>query len=222
MRKIEIVAFDYNGTLADDASIGHKACNHMLRFYGQKPVSFNRFRQTFGTPWIDFYTANGVLRSQIDIPTHQAEYQRVSRQLVARELCLHKGVREILDLLRKLGIVLAVLSSRNVEDLNEELIRLGIKDNFALVIGEENVNLDGVRAGKRTDRLIEGLGITNNADVLYIGDMVQDVRLAKEHGFMSGVFTKGWQSPERLSAEKPDHIFDSYKDIQRFFEERGF
>lgn len=209
--RIQIVSFDYNGTLADDAGIAHQACNHMFRWYGKPPITFELFRETFGTPWMDFFKEHGV--EEIDIPLHQKEYQKIIHELQKDGLYLHKGVLETLDKLKDYGLQIAVLSSRNIEDLNKDLEYLRINKYFSAIIGEDHINEDGIRSKKKADKLIERFDIKNSSTVLHIGDMVQDIRLAKEQGFMSGAFTKGWQSRKRLVSEEPDEIFDSYKDI---------
>lgn len=67
MKKIKYVIFDFNGTLTNDADIGFKSCNHMLKWYGAKEVTLTRFLDTFTIPWINFYIANGVPKDKIDI-----------------------------------------------------------------------------------------------------------------------------------------------------------
>ena len=115
-------------------------------------------------------------------------------------------------------MVIGILSSRNIDDLTDELIKLEIFSMFDVVIGESSIIEDGVRAEKQTERLIERLEITDPSKVLYVGDMVPDIKIARKYRFVSGVVTYGWQSKEKLLAEKPDYVFEKFTDIKRIFE----
>jgi len=219
MENIKFVVFDYNGTITDDGKIGWESCNRVLEtLYGLPRISLQRFRDTFGTPWIDFYVLNGVKREDVDIPTHQKVYQNAHTTLAKEGLRSREQVRTTLQFLKEKGIKLGLLSSRNIEDLTNELKQLKIYDIFDAVVGEDHIHEDGTKAEKKTDRLISLLGIENSSQVMYVGDMIQDIDIAKEHGFVSGAIIGGWQSSTRLQAKNPDHLFNSYSELRVLFE----
>ncbi len=217
MGGIRFAVFDYNGTLPNDTLIGYKVCNYLLKFYGVPEISLQRFRETFTTPWIDFYAANGVPREKINVAVHQKKFQQKHNSLVKRGLKLNEGVIETLDFLKSRRIVTGILSSRNIDDLTDELIKLEIFSMFDVVIGENSIIEDGVRAEKQTERLIERLEITDLSKVLYVGDMVPDIKIARKYGFKSGIVTSSWQTREKLLAEKPDYVFEKFTDIKSIF-----
>jgi phosphoglycolate phosphatase-like HAD superfamily hydrolase len=217
MKNTKYVIFDFNGTLTNDAEIGFKSCNHMLEFYGVPTISFKRFLDTFTIPWIDFYVANGVVREKINIERHQEEYQKYHKKLAEKELKLKSGVVDTLRFLKSRGIILGVLSARNQEFLTSELHKLGIAELFEAIIGEKDIYEDGTRTEKNTDRLILKMKIKDNSKVLYIGDMVIDVEIARSHGFVCGVMPSGWQSKEKLLDKKPDYVFEGFDDIKYLF-----
>ena len=218
MKGIDFVVFDYNGTITDDGEIGWQSCNRVLEeLYGLSGISLERFRDTFGTPWVDFYILNGVRREDIHISTHQKLYQEAHTKLAKKGLRLRGYTKETLQLLREKGIRLGLLSSRNMEDLTNELRQLGVYDFFDAIVGEDHIHEDGTKAEKKTDRLIDILGITDSSRVLYVGDMVQDADLAREYGFVLGLITGGWQSSKRLEEKDPDYLFRSYLEIMSLF-----
>lgn len=216
--QIKHVIFDYNGTITNDAVIGYKSCNHLLEFYGVPTISFERFKQTFILPWIEFYVANGVSRDHIEIPTHQAEYRKMHTMLAKKELNLNESVKETLEFLKSKGISTGLLTVRNKDDLHNELSSLGITDHFDVIIGEDHLHKDGIEAKKRTEEMIEKLNIKDPKQVLFVGDMIIDIKTARENGFVSAVVPNGWQSKERLLAEKPDIVFNKFSEIKQFFE----
>lgn len=211
------VIFDYNGTLVDDVMIGYKACNHLLRFYKLPEISLERFRETFTTPWMDFYFANGVKSEWIKLEAHQKEYQAIHTSLISKELRLADGVAEVLAELKKRNVIIGVLSSRNIQDLTRELRLLNIYSIFDVVVGEPDINKDGNQSKKKANVVIEKLNIADNSEVLYIGDMTFDVKTARDNGFASGVVFNGWQSRERLLKAKPDYQFEKFSDILKLF-----
>jgi phosphoglycolate phosphatase len=207
------VIFDYNGTLVDDATIGHQACNHLLRFYKLPAISLQRFRDTFTTPWMDFYFANGVKPEWIKLDAHQREYQTIHTSLLKKELRLAEGVSETLAELKKRNIIIGVLSSRNIQDLTRELKLLGIYSLFDVVVGEPDISKDGNQSRKKADVVIEKLNIADPSSVLYVGDMTFDIKTARDNGFASGVVFGGWQSRERLLNAKPDYVLEKFSDV---------
>lgn len=217
LKKIKHIIFDYNGTLTNDASIGHKACNHMLKFYNVPQITFEQFKKTFTTPWIKFYTSNKVKENKINIKKHQEEYQKIHIQLAKKELGLNKGVIETLEHLKQKGFSLSILSSRNIQDLTNELKNLKIIKFFDVIIGEDNICEDGIRAEKQTDKLIEKLNINNPSEIIYIGDTIPDIKIAQKYNFISGIITTGWQDKSLLIKENPDYIFENFIEIKLLF-----
>jgi len=219
---IKYVCFDANGTIFDDVGIGLESCNRLLEYYGRPRISLETFQDTFTTPWIDFYKIHGVPIEKIDIPTHQNLYQEAHTSLTKEGLKLRPHTVDTIRYLRDKDFKLAILSSRNIKDLKDELKQTNIYELFHAVIGEDHIHQDGTRAGKKAYRLIKELNITDNSKVLYIGDMIPDIRISREHGFVSGIISGGWQSEKRLRAEGPDYFFNSFLEIKRLFQRGEF
>jgi isopentenyl-diphosphate delta-isomerase len=219
---IKYVCFDANGTIFDDVGIGLESCNRLLEYYGRPRISLECFQDTFTTPWIDFYKIHGVHLEKIDIPTHQKLYQEAHTSLAKEGLKLRPHTVDTLKYLRDTDFKLAILSSRNIKDLTDELKQTNIYELFHSIIGEDHIHKDGTQAEKKAFKLINELKITDNSQVLYIGDMIPDIRISREHGFVSGIISGGWQSEKRLRAEGPDYFFNSFLEIKHLFQRRNF
>ena len=101
MKNIAYTLIDFNGPLVDDAEIAVQAVNHMLTTVYRTPaITLERFRDTFRTPWQEFYYDIGV-RGAIDVHTHQVEYQRVYRALSQKRLRLRANAPEALASLKE-------------------------------------------------------------------------------------------------------------------------
>jgi len=206
-----VVVFDYNGTLLNDVQAGWKACNHMLEHYGRTPVSFEEFRETYTMPWTGFLIHHGVRSKQIDVAAHQREWHRIYDAAIKKLLVPDKRIRELLEFLKAKGVRLGVLSSRNENALKEELAALGIGTFFEAIVGEKGLAQGAHRAEKETRELIAKMRLTKPEEVFYVGDTTADIKVARDHGFISIVVTNGWQTKERLLAMKPDFVM---KDIE--------
>ncbi len=218
MNKLKYLILDFNGTVVDDAKIvGLNSCNHLLKFYSKKEVSLERFQDTFTLPWIKFYIANGVDPAEIDISTHQAEYQRMHTTF-AKQAKLVPGFKEDIFYLRSKGIKIALLTTRNKVDLYNELDFYDIKHCFDIIACGTVLHKDGTSSSKDVDKISKAWNILDPSEVLHVGDMDIDVRLAKEHGFVAGVVLGGWNSEKRLRAENPDKVFCSFSEIRTYFD----
>ena len=218
LKEIKYIVFDFNGTLCDDSKIGWESCNHVLQeVYGLPVISYERFLDTFGTPWTEFYAKNGVDTGKIDFAIHQDCYQKISAGLILQRLKLRSGILEVLKFLKERGFVLGVLSSRNTVDLTKDLKLLGVDHFFEAIVGENHLYEDGIRAAKKSDVLISKLGVVNCSEVVYVGDMDQGLHVAKNAGFVSVIMNGGWQSRARLEKLDTEHLFDSYEEFKKIF-----
>lgn len=215
---LDTLILDYNGTIVDDVSVALTTTNHLLeRHYGVQPISLERFRDTMTLPWMELLTSNGVLPENINIESHQKAYRAHSLEIYSTQLRLADGAQETINYIKKLGVKLGILSARNVWDLSDELVRLGVHDLFDVIIGEKYLIDDGSKKNKNGHQVIERLGITAPENALMVGDMTADISVARTFGFRSGVVTYGWNSKHRLEAANPDYIFDTFKDILPLF-----
>jgi len=88
---------------------------------------------------------------------------------------------------------------------------------FEAIVGENHLYEDGIRAAKKSDVLISKLGVVNCSEVVYVGDMDQDLHVAKNAGFVSVIMNGGWQSRARLEKLDTEHLFDSYEEFKKIF-----
>ncbi len=207
---MELVIFDWNGTLVDDAELGLTGANACFGLYGIAPISLQQFQETFTVPWQEFFIVNGVKEEQIDVVKHQQTYSRAYGRTPAE---LREGVKETLTALKDRGAKLAINSLYEKSIIEEEMRRLGIFDLFDAVHAPTGLVNAGTRPDKDMASLQEELGITAEDTVLFVGDMIVDIETARTHGFVSVALTNGWTSTTRLEAAKPDHLLDDFSKI---------
>ncbi|MBT3406897.1 HAD family hydrolase [Candidatus Woesearchaeota archaeon] len=212
--KIKQVIFDYNGTITNDAEIGFRATNILLKHYKAPEIDMQRFKDTFRLPWQEFFIENGVKEEQINIITHQDIYRESHKMLSKEFLKLQQHTKETLEFLRNKGIKIGLLTVRNKKDLTEELNSLGITELFHSISCGNSLYQDGTKCEKNTEKIVKELNITNPEEVLMAGDMLIDIKTARENNFISVAIPNGWQSAERLANASPDYLLDDIQQIQ--------
>ncbi len=148
-------------------------------------------------------SALAILRFEV----HQKEYQQFDRELRRKSLPpLRAGAGETLDYLKGKGFVLGLLSSRNEEDLGNELKKFQIGEYFTAVIGTESIVHDGTKAEKKNEAISQKMGITDPGEVLYVGDLVTDIKNARDYSWKIASISGAWQADQLLLENKPDYF----------------
>ncbi len=190
------IVWDWNGTLMDDAWLCLEIVNELLRRRAMPPIDGGRYRAVFGFPLRDYCLRLGFdLRcggfEQIsDEFTELYEARRV-------ECALQPGVRTLLALLATEDRELALLSAYGESKLRELVTFYDLQPSFSQVIGMDNDYGEGkVERGRRYMRE----SAWSAPDMLYVGDTLHDVEVAKAMGIDCLLVEGGHQSRERLEA----------------------
>ncbi|MDE1850204.1 MAG: HAD-IA family hydrolase [Candidatus Micrarchaeota archaeon] len=126
---------------------------------------------------------------------------------------LREGTIELLEGLRANKKTIALFSDGAQGRLNRELRRLGVEKYFDIIVSAETI-----RAYKPNPTGVE-LVIKKTKGTkkksLYIGDMAIDIFMARFAGVRVCVVGKGLDPYSKLSACKPDYIFESTEALAR-------
>lgn len=199
---IRAVIFDWSGTLADDQALTRAVTNDVLIHFGGEPVDEETYRRDFRLPVEHFYRGRigPVSRAQVD----EVFFARFRDR--STESQLFEGVLPYLWLLKKRGMQLAVLSSMSSDILEGLVAYFQLGGLFQEVLGnagDKRVALPG---------LIKKLAVPSD-QVLYLGDMENDVQAAKQAGAIAGAALYGYANPDRLRDQGPDHQFSSLDEV---------
>ncbi|MFL7792552.1 MAG: HAD family hydrolase [Anaerolineae bacterium] len=176
-RRFQAVIFDFDYTLADSSSGVIECISFALGELGLPPVSDEAARRTIGLSLPDTFL-------ELAGPRHIAQSDEFARLFVKRAdermsdlTVLFKSVPEVIERLRAQGLVLGIVSTKFRYRIETVLIREGLLDAFAAIVGGEDV------ARHKPDPMglltaIERLGSVP-ASTLYVGDSVTDARTAE-------------------------------------------
>jgi phosphoglycolate phosphatase len=220
----KLVVFDWNGTLLSDTVPSWKAANICLEYYGAKPVSLHRYRETFHFPVIHFYERNGV---DIDKVLARKEEAYIAFQTAYEKFAVNsrtrRGSREILGWLKDQNIVTIILSNYLTVKIEEQLARLKIRPFFEAVSGHED-GMKILQSTSKLERLSDYMAQHGYKpeNTVIIGDSMEEPDIARKMGLTSIGITDGYITRGRLRKANPDHIVHSLMEMAPILKKKWF
>jgi phosphoglycolate phosphatase-like HAD superfamily hydrolase len=194
------VAFDWNGTLADDVAWAVAATNAVLDGVGRPPLSEDDFRSAFTLPLDAFFSGVGVPAGALDAASAQW-----NEEMGAGPVRLMAGAAPTVRALRRDGARVGVVSAASAS-----AIRAGV-ERLARVAGTP---LDFVVAAAADKQHAISRLVRSSADpVVYVGDTEYDIAAAKEAGATPVGFGSGYRPRRSLAALEPAWLVDDLRDL---------
>jgi phosphoglycolate phosphatase len=216
-RVLEAVIFDLDGTLVDTPGVIVETAIAALHRSGALTIAMpepEAIRATIGLPLTVAFS--GLLGLSVESPEVQAvveEYRRLWRANVvprSAEL-LYPGVAEGVQILRDLGLRLAVATSKVQSGAVAQLEAAGIARHFDVVAG-----YDAVEKPKPDPQLalhvLERLGTAPDRTVV-VGDTTHDLLMARGAGLRAVAVTYGAQDEATLLTESPDFVAHDFPQV---------
>lgn len=212
-----LIVFDWNGTLLSDALPSVKAGNVCLEFYGAKPISLQKYRETFNFPILHFYHLNGL---DTDTVLAKKDEANVVFQAAYEDLAKHcrtrSGARKTLDWIAAQPDMQAIiLSNYRTARIKEHLDRLKIVHYFddVLAFGCDGKSI--VESTHKTERLTHYMQQHSYKpeNVVIVGDSTEEPEIGRLLGITSIGITDGYITRARLKAANPDHIINRLDEI---------
>lgn len=199
---IRHLILDWAGTLADDRALTLAATNDTLVHFGAAPVDEATYRREFTLPVERFYRRfiGDLPREQIDAVFFGHFAQRMAQSQLFAE------VPALLHICRLRGVALSICSSVPTDILDGLLTRLGLREFFRHI------------GGGAADKIPVLQQIVASApfrpdETLYVGDTPHDIDAAHTAQVIAGAALYGYATEDRLRAVRPDHAFQSVRDI---------
>lgn len=192
-----LVVWDWNGTLLDDMDVCLGVINGMLRRRGLPPIpDLDRYREIFTFPVRTYYALAGFDLEREPF-TDLAEEYMTGYRAASRSCGLVAGARETLAALERMGARQVLASASRQDDLERQVAEQGVQGAFSAVLGMAD-QLGGGKAGLAAGYLRrEG---ADPAEVLFVGDTVHDLEVARQVGCRCVLIAGGHQSRGRLEA----------------------
>ena len=196
--KPELIIWDWNGTILDDALVCKTIANTMLSERGIPTLpDMDAYRAVFGFPIKAYYEKMGYRFGPEDEP-----YERVADEFIVwydrlyRDAVLRPGIVPFLDRLTGEGYRQVLLSATRLDQLLVQVAAFGdVGDRFEKKLGLTDHYAFSKAALARD--FIESQGIPRDR-ALFIGDTDHDYEVSSAVGCPCVLLEGGHQSRERL------------------------
>lgn len=210
MLKYPYVLFDLDGTLIDTNEIIIDSYRHTLKHYvPNETFSDQQIIDFIGPPLeviFERYVSKAMATEMIDF------YRTYYREHEESKHRLYPGVKETLEALKKLGVKLAIVTSKYKEGALPSVRYYGLESYFDAFIGLDDVTHPKPHA-EPVLKALRSLGAEKNAPALMIGDNQGDI-LA---GFNAGIEGVGvaWaiKGESHLSEVHPTYLIHDMSEL---------
>lgn len=214
---IKCALFDLDGTLINTIDDLANACNLLLKKYG--------YDASWTTDDYKRFVGNGAkmlvaraFENSLDEDTLNARYEEFKPLYDSIKLDNaheYDGITEQLDILKKKGIKLCVITNKPDKAAKGMVEHIFGKGYFDYVVG----CVDGVPTKPDPTTTLMALKAVGckPSEAIYFGDSEVDVRTAKNADIEIIACSWGFRSFEALFSENPDAIIDSPKYISSLF-----
>lgn len=195
-----MVLFDFDGTLADTIPLIVASFQHTVRDVLGEQVSEAEARSWIGRTLVDTFGERYPDHAEHLVETYRTWNLTHHDELIRAV----DGVPELLDALVASGSRVGVVSSKGEHTVRRGLEAVGLRHDFAVLIGLEATELHK----PHPDPLLhaaEALSVDPSA-CAYVGDAVVDIRAAQAAGMRAVGVTWGAGTADELRAAGPDAV----------------
>ncbi|MGH9879215.1 MAG: HAD family hydrolase [Nitrososphaerales archaeon] len=209
---IKLVIFDASGTLLDDFMVTWKAVSKILLHFGKQTDDPETFRRSFRLPYLNYYIDKGITHdtAKFEVPSLYTEFYLD----LIDEVKPFPEVKQVIESLSNMSIKLAVASQTPKEALAKLLNEPGIDKKFSVMLGLGDYQ-EPKPSPESVLLVLNKLGI-NSTEAIYVGDMAEDIILAKRAGVMPvAVYRNGMSYHTRsyLEKERPAFIINDLTEL---------
>jgi phosphoglycolate phosphatase len=179
-KPVQAVLFDLDGTLVDSAPDIAFAINAVMAVDGIAPHSVATVRSLIGEGIHRLVEKAYALHHRsldlTDLNTRTAEFAKVYEAHIADATRPYPGVADGLDMLKKRGVRIAVVSNK-AQHLTDHLLQtIELAQNFDLILGARD-NLPKKPAPDMLNFALHALAASVQ-EAIFVGDSIADVRAA--------------------------------------------
>lgn len=209
--KYRNIIFDFDGTLADTSDVILETMRRTVGALGLPTKSDAECRAMIGYRleeipailWPDIPEL-----SQRYVTTYREIFNTIKGRFKAR---LFPHVAQTLAELNRMGVRMAIASSRSRASLEEYCTEMRFSDFFRILVGGGDVR-NGKPAPDPVNLILETQGWNKN-ETLVVGDMNVDILMGKGAGTATCGVTYGNGTVADMEASGADHIISDFSDL---------
>ncbi|MDE6241765.1 MAG: HAD hydrolase-like protein [Anaeroplasmataceae bacterium] len=189
------IFLDFNGTIIDDVDLCLDLLNDILKNQNKKLVTKEQYKDIFTFPVKKYYELAGVDFS-IESFESLADKFIAAYQPLSLKCGLFPNSIEAFQKLKEKGYHLVILSASEKNNLLEQCESFGIVSYFDSILGIDNIHAAskvGIALKFMEEKHIKG------EDILFVGDTLHDLEVAKAMGASCMLVSCGHQSTSILT-----------------------
>jgi phosphoglycolate phosphatase len=192
----QVIIWDWNGTLLDDAEVCRTTMNVMLELRNLPAISIDTYKEVFNFPVQEYYKKIGFDFQKESFEDLSVEFINAYTSSIDTAPIV-SGAEEVISSLTNLKKENVIISAMKQDMLNKSVKEKGIERYFRDIMGINNIY-----AASKTSIALEYVKKRDllAKDILFIGDTVHDFEVASEVGSRCILIADGHQSEERLRA----------------------
>ncbi|KAM3115818.1 HAD-IA family hydrolase [Phormidesmis sp. 146-33] len=198
---MNVVLFDFDGTIADSIETAIRVINQLAKEFGYQPIEGEDLQrlQNLSSKEIIKQTDISIFKLPFLLRRFIGEMRREVQQIE-----VIPGMKESLQALKARGDCLGIVSTNSEENIQSFLKIQQLDPLFDCVVCSRHP------FGK--SRLIKRILWQNQLDpgsTFYVGDETRDIEAAKKSGVRAIAVTWGFNSPDVLAAHQPDFLIQT-------------
>jgi len=187
-------------------------------------ISMELFRSTQIRPLEKFYLAIGLTEDEApQALENERSIFHDSYEPLADLVPLREGAVDILCDAQKSGVTNIVVSNHLTDQIKRIMRLRSIEHHFdeVLAYASRDKQYRDMTKGEKLHRYMQTNAL-DSADVIIIGDTLEEIEIARTYGMTSVAITGGIHSEQRLRALNPDHVIHTLPELRPILRERGF
>jgi HAD superfamily hydrolase (TIGR01549 family) len=206
---VNVLLFDWDGTLVDSAQLGLTAFEQSFAALG---VAFDHeiYRAVYSPNWYSVYEAMGLPKEKWQKADELwvQHYGEQTAQPVA-------GAQETINELKRRGYRLGVVSSGSECRVVREVSELGLESIFEIVVCNEQMenkkpHPEGLETAMRS------LGCSRE-ESCYVGDSPEDIEMGRSANMLTVGVRSAYPTSWKLESQRPDIFLKSLTELLNHF-----
>ena len=211
---IKLLIFDLDGTLLDTIKTIEYYGNKELKNIGQNPISVDNYKKFIGHGIknliyniLNFYNINDEEIYNKVLNAYDNNYN--NSPFYKTEI--FKGVKETLDIIKEMGIKLAVLSNKP-DFATKAIINHFFPDNYFEIVFGQREGIDVKPSPVSVFEIMNTLNIEKD-ECLFVGDGETDIQVSKNAKIPSVSVSWGYRPTNELLKYNPDYLINNPEEL---------
>jgi HAD superfamily hydrolase (TIGR01549 family) len=200
---LKAVMFDWDGTLYNSVIPTYESYLVVMDAFGLPKITLTEFRDQSRPNYHDYYQWLGIGEDDwvAADETWINCYARYKKDCV-----LFYGTKNALREMKEMDLKLGLVSSGSRERVTSEVNEQRIESYFDSMVFGDDVGFEHGKPAPESLLMAVKQARVIASEVLYVGDMVEDILMGKKAGTKTAAVLCGFATPERLVQAEPDLV----------------